>query len=139
MCSKTWFDKERKWVYKQQPKTLCDNEIYCLHKMSKHNYAPIVERVETEILRIKYIEAQVVTDRKAFMWHLPMILHILSDEGIRHGDLSIYSVIPHDNRPYLIDFAESRVTCDPRPDKRPEGDEYWLTQTMEFFASGNLV
>ena len=139
MCSKTWLSEDGLWYYKEQPKTLCDNEVWCLNRMLKYGYAPEVERVDTEVIRTRYIERLPVTSYKGFMWHLPMVLHALEKEGIRHGDLSIYGVIPHDNKPYLIDFAESRLACDPRPDKRPEGDEHWLTQTMEYFALGNII
>lgn len=139
MCSEVWFDKDKTWVYKRMPKTMCDNAVFCLNRMSRHGYSPKVERVETEVIRTNYIEPQAVDNAKLFMWHLPIVLHLLEQEGIRHGDLSIYSVIPNGNRPYLIDFAESRVTCDPRPDKRSEGDEYWLTQTMTWFSEGNMI
>lgn len=139
MCSKTWVDVDNTWFYKQMPKTLCDNEIYCLHRMARHDYAPVAERVEPDVIRTRYIEPQAVTSYKEFMFHLAMILHLLKKEGIRHGNLDMYSVIPHGNRPYLIGWSGSRVDCDPRPDKLPEGDEHWLTQTMEWYALGNMI
>jgi len=137
MCSETW--KDGAWVYKRQIKTLCDNEVWCLTRMSKHGYAPKVERVETDVIRTEYIQPEKVTNYSEFLWHLPIVLHLLEKEGIRHGDLDMYGVIPHGNKPYLVDFAESRLTCDPRPDKRGEGDAYWLKQTMEWMALGNLI
>lgn len=137
-CSRVWIDKDKVWVYKQQPKTLCDTEVYCLNRMYRHGYSPKPERVDKEIIRTRYIESKVVTDPKSFMWHLPIVLHLMESEGIRHGDLTTYAVIPNNNKPYIIDWAESRVYCDPIADKRPEGDEYWLTRTMEYYAQGNL-
>lgn len=124
------------WVYKQQPKFLCDNELWCLDAMWPSGYVPAAERFDVEIIRLQFIERQPVTDRASWMAHLELVLEALKMAGIRHGDLAQYSVIPHGNRPMLVDFAESRLWDDPRPDKRPEGDAYWLRKTLEYYAPG---
>ena len=51
--------------------------------------------------------------------------------GIRHGDLTQYAIIVVNNKPHFIDWAESRWKRDPAPDKRPEGDRYWLNKTIQ--------
>jgi tRNA A-37 threonylcarbamoyl transferase component Bud32 len=50
--------------------------------------------------------------------------------GVRHGDLTSPHVIVRNNSPIVIDWAESRVFTDPAPDKREEGDSYWMHKTM---------
>jgi len=66
-----------------------------------------------------------------FMSFCQPLLDAMKKRGLRHGDLTSYSVIPVLNRPMIIDWAESRMLDDPRPDKRPEGDAFWLRRTME--------
>lgn len=98
--------------------------------MYDSGYVPFAEQVNIETIRTEYIATQPVTDADAFMTHYEPVLQALQAAGIRHGDLTEYSVLVRDNRPLLIDFAESRLWDDPRPDKRREGDRYWLWQTM---------
>lgn len=128
--SAVWFDHGL-WVYKTQPKFMCDSEEWCLEKLHPSGYVPEVQRSDIETLRIRFIEVEPITDRVGFMAHYEKVLLALAEAGIRHGDLTEYSVLSHANRPFLIDFSESRLACDPRPDKRPEGDAYWLKRTME--------
>lgn len=125
-------------VLKAQPKTLTENEWWCLAQLYPTGFVPLVERLEPELLKIELIEFEPVTDPHKFMMFYAPVLKALEIVGIRHGDLSEYSVIPHKNRPYLIDFAESRLWDDPREDKRPEGDAYWLAQTMKKYARGEI-
>lgn len=127
--SRVW--REGDWVYKQQPKHLTDNEIWCINQMAPSGYAP--DGVQTSVDTIKMEDlgrSEEVGDRHAFMGHLPLALAALAKAGIRHGDLTEYSVIVKGDWPWLVDFGESRVACDPRPDKRREGDRYWLARTM---------
>lgn len=119
------------WVYKTQPKFLCDNEIWCLKTLYPSGYVPYAEQVDIETIRLHYIHQTPVTDFDVLTWHFARILKALSDAGIRHGDLTRPNILIRDNHPYLIDFAASRLECDPRPDKRPEGDEYWLRRTFD--------
>lgn len=122
------------WAYKRQPMTLCDNAEWCYKKLSASGYVPKCERVDIETIRTVYVESEPVTDKEAFMAHYEPVLQALKDAGIRHGDLTPQSVLVKDNRPILIDFAESRLWNDPRPDKRPEGDAFWLKHTMEILC-----
>lgn len=119
------------FAYKRQPKFMTDNEYWCLEKLYPTGFVPHVEQVEIELLKIEWIDNEPVTDAIAFMGYCSHVLMVLEDAGIRHGDLTEYSVLVKDNKPILIDFAESRLWDDPRPDKRREGDSYWLLKTME--------
>jgi len=134
--SRVW--RDGKWVIKRQPKYLTENEIWCLQKLYPTGFVPYAERVGIEELRIEYIENERVTDARVFMRYYQPVLNALCRAGIRHGDLTKYAVLVQDNKPILIDFAESRLWNDPRPDKRPEGDAYWLKKTMEALC-GDII
>ena len=124
--SRVW--REDEWIYKQQPKYLADNEWYGLGSA----YAPpLFARVDDETIKMWFIESEQVTDVKEFMEHYQGVLEDLKYRGLRHGDLTEPHVLVRDNRPVIIDWAESRTWDDPRPDKRREGDAYWLRKTME--------
>ena len=126
---KVWRVSNR--VYKQQPKFLTDNEIGFLTLMYPSGYVPYAEQVNIDTIEMEDLgESQKITDIDEFKAHLPKILTALREARIRHGDLTRYAIVVRDNKPYIIDFAESRWWNDPRPDKRREGDEYWLTRTM---------
>ena len=131
--SKVW--REDHWIYKRQFKYLCDNEMYALEVMAPYRYTPtLVERVNDELIRMYYTERMdVPVERVAgFFNHCARVLAILEHVGLRHGDLTLPHVIPNENyEPVIIDWAESRTWKDPRPDKRREGDRYWLTKTMQ--------
>jgi tRNA A-37 threonylcarbamoyl transferase component Bud32 len=101
-----------------------------LQQLQASGYVPWSAQVDIETIRTLHIESQPVTDAKAFMAHYVLVLNALRVVGIRHGDLTEKNVIANRNKPYLIDFAESRLWGDPRPDKRREGDAYWLWKTM---------
>jgi RIO-like serine/threonine protein kinase len=125
--SRVWRDGD--WIYKRQPKYLADNEFYGLRVCE---YAPpAVTRIDKETVRMWFIESEPVTNPKEFMLHYRAVLASLQQAGLRHGDLTEYSVLVKDNRPVIIDWAESRTWDDPRPDKRRQGDAYWLKKTME--------
>ena len=124
------------WVYKSQPKFLTDNEIWCFQQMKSSGYVPDAEQVSMETIRTLYIENEPVTDATSFLSHVGLVLSALRAAGIRHGDLTEYSILVKDNRPYLIDFAESRLWEDPRLDKRREGDVYWIRETMNKLSTG---
>jgi serine/threonine-protein kinase RIO1 len=83
-----------------------------------------------------YIEAEKVRRRIDWMSHIPLILDALRVNGLRHGDLTAYSIIPFNNHPHIIDWSESRTWDDPRPDKRREGDAHWLRIAMKDLANG---
>jgi len=127
--SKVW--REQGWVYKQQPKYLTDNEWYALQVLRPTGYVPYAKKMNIELIRMKDLgPGEPVTDCAAFMEHLPKVLAMLKEYGLRHGDLTKYAIIVKGNRPMIVDWAESRTWYDPRPDKRREGDEYWLEKTM---------
>lgn len=131
-------DPEDGFVYKRQMKTLCDNEQWCLQGMRGSGYVPDVKRLDIEVMATADLGVgEKVTNPEVYLSHVPRVLVALKQAGIRHGDLTEYSVIPYCNIPFLIDFAESRLWDDPRPDKRPEGDEYWLSRTMRKQAVHN--
>jgi serine/threonine-protein kinase RIO1 len=127
--SKVWRDGS--WVYKKQPKTRTDNEIYALQHLYDTGYVPYAEQVSIDIIKMEDLgQGESVTDPDSFMKHRAIILRMLEEKGLRHGDLTIYAIIVKNNKPYLIDWGESRTWDDPRPDKRREGDKYWLSKTM---------
>lgn len=118
--------RDGQWVYKKQSKFMTDNEIWILRQLHPTGYVPFAEQIDPETIRLEYIEETPVTDIKAVTNHFKRILGVLSAYGIRHGDLTGANILIKDNHPYVIDFSESRLTDDPRPDKRREGDEYHL-------------
>jgi len=127
--SRVW--REGGWIYKRQPKHLTDNEWYALRVLYKTGYVPYAEKVDIETIRMEDLgESESVTDAAAFMHHRAVVLQALKDYGLRHGDLTEYAIIVKNNKPMIIDWAESRTFTDPRPDKRREGDAYWLDKTM---------
>lgn len=127
--SRVW--RENGHVYKKQPKYLTDNEIYALQVLAETGYVPRAERIDKETVRMEDLgQSEPVTDASAFMVHLDRVLNVLRECSLRHGDLTKYALIVKNNRPYIIDWGESRHWYDPRPDKRREGDEYWLSKTM---------
>lgn len=124
------------WHYKKNHPFFITNEYHFFMRMWPTGYAPVCKIVDEWTLKTRYLGDQQlshksVTDIDTFMGHYRPLLAALKLKGIRHGDLTTYAIIVRDNRPLLIDFAESRFTNDPRPDKRPEGDEYWLLKSME--------
>ncbi len=97
---------------------------------------PVVERVELEVIRTTFIEDEPPTNIEQLLRNVVNVLDVLSEVGIRHGDLTRPNILISRNKPILLDFAESRLTSDPRPDKRPEGDRYWLTRTIKEIVDG---
>lgn len=127
--SRVWLDNG--WVYKQQPLFMADNEMYCLDLLYPSGYVPLAIRAGFDVIRLEYIQVGPVTDAAVFRAHCAGLLTALKIAGIRHGDLTEKNLLVRDNHPYLIDFSESRLASDPRPDKRREGDEHWLQVTVE--------
>lgn len=119
------------FVYKTQPKFLTDNEIYCFDILAYTGYVPEAEQISIDCIRLEYIKTTPITDINKVAMHFSKILELLDEWGIRHGDLTEKNILIKNNHPYLIDFSESRLACDPRPDKRREGDNYWLNKTLE--------
>ena len=124
------------WIYKRSLPFLIENEEWCLRQMFGYGFTPTFERYDKYTLRINDLgKSEPVTNVKAFRLTCKHMLACLQKCNIRHGDLTEYAIIVKDNWPFLIDFAESRLSLDPRPDKRAEGDEYWLRKTVTKLCS----
>lgn len=118
-------------VFKRSIPFLIENELWCLERMQESGLVPNAFRWDKYTIAMDYIERQPITDKDEFMSYKNAMLDALYNANIRHGDFTKYAVIPNNNKPYVIDFAESRQGYDPRPDKRPEGDIYWINRTFE--------
>ncbi len=128
-----WVEDGRVW--KTQPKYNTDNEFAFLRAMYDTGYVPrYVIREDLETISMDYIIVEEVTLAELFWSHYAPCLDALRRKGIRHGDLTKYSVLVHANKPILIDFSESRWVDDSIEDKRPQGDAFWLGRTMERYA-----
>lgn len=127
--------REGDWVFKQQPKFMTDNEIWYLQTLYSSGYVPYAEQIEIELIKLEYIESQPVTDCQLFRYLMGQVLRTLKDNSLKHGDATEKNILVRNNRPYLIDFSESRLACDPRPEKRPEGDDFWFGKTTEKLCS----
>lgn len=118
------------YIYKRSTPFLIENELYCYRQMNK-NFVPQVGRYDKYTLKIDDLgSSDFVLDGELFRKNMYLLLDALREAGIRHGDLTQYSIIVKKDWPYVIDFAESRLVDDPRPDKRKEGDEFWLERTI---------
>lgn len=135
--SEVWRAKDG-FVYKRQPKYLTDNEIYALEAPALRGFVPKARRLDVDLIQMEFIEAAPITDRERWINQYRHVMEALRLSGLRHGDLSVYSVIPRDHKPILIDWAESRVMMDPRPNKRRVADSKLLLQTMEEIAEKRL-
>jgi len=123
------------WIYKTQPKFMTDNEIWCLEQLADSGYVPQAEQIGIETIKMEYIEVTSITSLTVVKAHFLNILNALQGRYcIRHGDLTNANILIRNNHPFIIDFSESRLCCDPRPDKRPEGDKYWLERTLKQYA-----
>ena len=128
--SRVW--REGDYIFKRQPKYLTDNEWYALSHPALNNYVPKwIRRIDDAMIMVEFVENEPVTCTDAFMRHCQPVLDALKSAGLRHGDLTEYAVLVHNNCPVITDWAESRTWDDPRPDKRRAGDAYWLKRTME--------
>jgi tRNA A-37 threonylcarbamoyl transferase component Bud32 len=91
---------------------------------------PLVSRYDKYTLEMQDLgRSELITNAMDFLSSFRKARKLLEIHGIRHGDLTPAAVIVKNNKVYLIDFAESRLSNDPRPDKRPEGDLHWAVLT----------
>lgn len=129
--SKVWVDDGH--IFKSQPKFLTDNEWYGLDILKSSGLVPLVDRVGIELIKMELItpDPEPPVDP---MWWYTIILTMIRSHDLRHGDLTRYHLLWRDGRPIVIDWAESRCLQDPRPDKRREGDEYWLRETLSNYG-----
>ena len=126
------------FVVKEAPAHLLDNEEYALEAMGQvaRDLVPRFRRVTREMMFLEYIANEPVTDRMKFLDTQDRVLDAMEQAGLRHGDLTEFSILVRDNSPVIIDWAESRTWNDPRPDKRPQGDAYLLSVAMERISGG---
>ncbi len=124
-------------VFKRSIPFLIENEFYFLRQMQGTSYVPTVERYDKYTIMMPFVENQPVTKRNTFMRHRKRLLMALRNAGIRHGDLTVPNVLVNENRPIVIDWAESRRWGDMRKDKRIEGDSHWSQVTWEKLCNPN--
>lgn len=119
------------WIYKRSIPFLIENELWCLEKMQDTGFVPEVKRYDKYTLQIEDLgESDQVFDKELFRANMYNLYGSLRRKGIRHGAITKYAIIVKKDWPYLIDFAESRLIDDPRPDKRKEGDRFWIERTI---------
>lgn len=126
------------YIWKRQPKYLMDNEVHALTLLAPEGIVPEFERVELELLRMQKLINTRVTDPTKFQLRCANIMEEIKRAGLRHGDLTRPHIfVTEHNWPMVIDWGESRWGADPRPDKRPEGDWYWMTRTVQKILEEN--
>lgn len=136
--SKVWtLEDAPGYLYKWQPKFLTENDLWCLEEMLPFGFVPCAWRSELEVIKMEVIKDEPPTDIELLQRNVGNALDALNACGIRHGDLTRPSVLIRNNKPILIDFGESRLATDPRPDKRSEGDRYWLNRTIKEIIDGS--
>lgn len=119
------------YIYKRSIPYLIENEISFMDKMNDTAFVPMFSRHDRYTIRLEKLEPLIIFDKNMFMQSCQMFLFELHARQIRHGDLTKPHIFAKHDRIVVIDWAESRWATDPAPDKRPEGDEYWLNKTME--------
>jgi RIO-like serine/threonine protein kinase len=118
------------WIYKRSIPYLIETELAMLTTM-RGVYVPGVARYDKYTLAIQDAgESEPITNTNIFVANCEHFLTVMNMRGVRHGDLTSPHVIVRNNSPIVIDWAESRVFTDPAPDKREEGDSYWMHKTM---------
>ena len=110
---------------------MTDNEIWCLNVMSEYGFVPEAEQIDIELVRMEYLPNEEVTSVASLVAQCRLFLHYIDVAGIRHGDLTRPNMLFNNNNLYVIDWSESRLTCDPRIDKRPGGDALWMKKTIK--------
>jgi len=120
-------------VYKRQPKYLCENEWHALNALKNTGFVPEAWRIDDEVIKMEFLITwpKPTHLRYKFVENCTKLKNALRSVGIRHGDLTPMNIFYIEHRPVVIDWGESRMWDDPRPDKRPEGDDYWLNLSME--------
>jgi len=126
--SEVWMDPE--WCYKRQLLTFTENEWYALRTLSDTGFVPEAERIDKNLIRTRRLYSSSVFDPLKLERECERFLQVLKEHGLRHGDLTTPHIFVYNNGPVVIDWSESRLLDDPRPDKRPEGDLHWMTKTM---------
>lgn len=129
--AQVWRSKDG-YIFKRSMPFLIENELYCLQTMWPTGFVPYAWRYDKYTIAMQDMgDSEPVTDKNLFVTQMYQMIAALRQKGIRHGDITKYAIVVKDNNPYLIDFAESRLWDDPRPDKRKEGDGYWLRKAID--------
>ncbi len=126
--SRVWIAADR--IFKKQPKYLCDNEWYALRKLQPYGIVPLAARIDEETIVMEILKSEPVLNQNNLYDNADFVLQTLKEIGLRHGDLTRPHVFVVNDKLKIIDWAESRVWDDPRPDKRREGDRWWLVATI---------
>lgn len=125
------------WVYKHdRAPGRTTNEIRFLKLMEGSGYtAEKIERMDDRTFRMEDLGCgERVSLPADFLAHGPLVLETLRERGLRHGDLTHFNILVHGNKPYIMDFADTRMAADPCPPKRPQSDTDLLTEALEFLA-----
>ena len=123
------------WIYKTTNEEYTKTEFSMLTKMHDSGYVPEAIKLSDTMLAIRHLGEQheswkSVTDAGAFMSHKQRILDALGAAGVRHGDLTRHAIVVVNNKPMIIDWAQSKLADDQAPDKRSGGDAFWLSCAM---------
>lgn len=126
------------YIYKRSIPFLIENELWMLNHMLRTGFVPPVERFDKYTIKIGDLGmSELVTDQYIFNEEKIKLKSLLQYYEVRHGDITPPNIIVRDNHPFLIDWAESRLANDPRPDKRPPNDAYWIDKTWKEIIDAN--
>lgn len=127
--SQVW--RQGEWVYKRQPRSMAINEMWALEILGRYKIVPMnPEWVDGDTIRMAFVPRMPILNVENWLNFETLVLKVLFQSGVRHGDLTAPNIIPYQGRPVIIDWGDCRPTCDPREDKRPEGDAYWLHRAL---------
>ena len=126
--------------YKRSIPYLINNEYYAIKAMEAVNafFTPHCERLDKATLRFERILTARIEprDTERIKQSAASFMRCLAEAGLRHGDLTPPHVLWDGYGLVVIDWAESRWAADPAPDKRPEGDPYWMEKTLKEKLNG---
>ena len=115
------------YIYKHSIPFLTENEFFFLSTLSSTGYTPHAERVDKYTIKMQDLgKSEGIINLPNFIAKCHNFLNALGNYGIIHGDLTAPHIIIKNNHPYIIDWAESRLFCERRENKRPGTDAEWL-------------
>jgi hypothetical protein len=118
------------FIYKHGCSKYIDREYTCLNMLKYSGYVPKVKRLDKNTLEIEKINQTLITNEEEWFNHYEKVLLVLNDSNIIHGDLTMYNIIPNNNKPYIIDFSEAIFNTENKNPKRPEPDSILLFRNM---------
>jgi len=121
------------FVYKKQPVGMQKRELEFLNILYPYGYIPDYKIISEEIIEFNRIYVDKVTNEDEFLSHYDKFLSILKKKNIRHGDLTSANILPYKNKPYILDWNESRYYSENLSDKRPEKDAFWFWRSMVYY------